>query len=163
MVAGRYGFEPLANHDRTDFSCGSDVLDTYLKRQASQDQRRLIAACYVLVDKDLGRVAGYYTLSAGSVEFEALPSEVSARLPRYPQVPVVRLGRLAVDARYQGQGLGRLLLVDALLRAFGVVAQVAAYAVVVDAKNEEAALFYERFGFQRLSDKTLTLFLPFAT
>lgn len=162
-MAGRFTFERLAGHDRSAFSCGSDELDAYLKRQAGQDQRRRVAACYVLVDEDGGRVAGYYTLSAGSVELEALPSEVSARLPRYPHVPVVLLGRLAVDGRYQGQGLGRRLLVDALLRALAVVPQVAAYAVVVDAKDEAAAQFYERYGFQRLLDRPLTLFLPVAT
>lgn len=162
-MADRFTFERLANHSRSDFSSGDSALDAYLKRQAGQDQRRHVATCFVLVDAGSQRVVGYYTLSASSLDFEALPNAVSQRLPRYPLVPAVLLGRMAVDARYQGQGFGRRLLVHALLQALGITPQVAAYAMIVDAKSDESAQFYERFGFERLGKESLRLFLPMAT
>lgn len=163
MSTGRYIFEPLAGQPRAAFSCGEDALDRYLKTQASQDQRRNIASCFVLFDKAGGAIAGYYTLSSTSIAFRDLPDSLTRRLPHYPNVPGILLGRFAVDRRYQGQGLARLLLVDALRRARAVTSQVAAAVVIVDAKSEEAAAFYERFGFARLQQEPLRLYLPIAT
>lgn len=133
-------------HDRYAFSCGVDVLDQYLARQASQDVRRRVSACYVAVEVRSGKVAGYYTLAAGGVPLTDLAPELTKRLPRYPSVPVARVGRLAVDLAYHGQKLGGALLADAAMRAMR--SEVAVFALVVDAKDDAAAAFYRHLGFE---------------
>lgn len=163
MSTGHTTFEPLGDHDRSAFSCGSETLDRYLRERAGQEQQRSVASCFVLVDRDTLAIVGYYTLSATAIVAKDLPRDLARRLPRYPNLPGILLGRLAVDARYQGQGFGRRLLVDALRRACDVTDQVAAVAVVVDAKDDAAAPFYESFGFTRFADEPLRLFLPIAT
>jgi ribosomal protein S18 acetylase RimI-like enzyme len=156
--------EPLASeHDRAAFSCGVEPLDRYLNQQARQDARSRVAAPFVLTDRDSGRIIGYYTLSAFAVDLTELPSQLRKRLPRYPQVPVVLLGRLAVDQRFAGQGWGKALLIDALRRSLEHSRQIAAMAVVVDAKDDAARSFYERYGFQRLADHEYRLFLAMGT
>ena len=122
-----------------------------------------MAAAFVLLDAEANSIAGYYTLSSGAVEPAALPPEVTRKLPRYPALPVVLLGRLAVDVRYQGQGLGGILLVDALRRALAHSAGVAAMAVIVDAVDEQARRFYEHYGFRRFADVEDRLFIPMGT
>lgn len=149
-----------AVHDRTAFRCGSEPLDRYLLEYASQDIRRRMAACFVAL-ADGPRIAGYYTLAAASLLLTDLPTRIAKKLPRYPTVPAVRLGRLAVDRAFQGKGLGGALVADALSRA--VQSEIAAYAVVVDAKDESAAAFYRHHGFIALPDSPETLFLPLAT
>lgn len=163
MSDDRYVFEPLGGHPRAAFSCGDEALDRYLQRQAGQDQRRNIASCFVLFDKTEQVIVGYYTLSATALAFQELPESLSKQLPRYPNVPGILLGRFAVDSRYQGRGFARRLLVDALRRARDVTSQVAAVMIIVDAKGEEAAAFYERFGFVRLEHEPRRLYLPVAT
>lgn len=147
-----------ASHDRGGFCSGTDPLDRYLREQATQDVRRRIAACHVLLDGD--RVLGYYTLAASSVPLQDLPQTLAKKLPRYPLVPAVRLGRLAVDRSLRGQGYGGALLADALQRA--AHADIAAYALLVDAKDAAAAAFYRHHGFIDLVDAGSTLFLPLA-
>lgn len=149
-----------ARHDRTPFACGEASLDTYLKQQATQDMRRRLAFCYVLHEPGSARILGYYTLSSTAVRFADLPPDVTKRLARYPQIPAVLLGRLAVDQTVQGQGISELLLVDALARALN--AEIAAHLMVVDALHERAAGFYEHFGFRRFADQPLRLYLPLA-
>lgn len=159
----KFSIEALArHHDRLRFRCGSDALDGYLRRQASQDARRNVSRVFVAIPEELEEVAGFYTLSAGSVERETLPEDVMKRLPRYP-VPVALLGRLGVDRRRVGQGLGRALLVDALRRVHHASDSLAVYAMVVDAKDDRARAFYERFGFIVLPDSATRLFLPMST
>jgi GNAT superfamily N-acetyltransferase len=160
----RYRIDRLGrHHDRAAFSCGEDALDTYLRRQARQDADRHLAAVFILFDPQSNRVAGYYTLSASSVQLADLPAEMQRRLPRYPHVPVVLLGRLAVNQHYQGQALGQALLFDALRRAFDFgTREIAAMAVIVDALHDRARTFYERYGFRRFSDEN-RLFLPMQT
>ncbi|MDN7465940.1 GNAT family N-acetyltransferase [Burkholderia gladioli] len=148
-----------AAHDRTRFDCGTPALDRYLRETATQDVRRRVAACFVMLDRDA--VVGYYTLSAASIALADLPLEISRKLPRYPAIPAVRMGRLAVDARYRGRGLGAALLVNALRRAAG--SEIPAVAMTVDAKDAGAAAFYRHFGFQSLTHDPLALFLPLAT
>ncbi|KGE10508.1 acetyltransferase [Burkholderia gladioli] len=148
-----------AAHDRTRFDCGTPALDRYLRETATQDVRRRVAACFVMLDRDA--VAGYYTLSAASIALADLPLEITRKLPRYPAIPAVRMGRLAVDARYRGRGLGAALLVNALRRAAG--SEIPAVAMTVDAKDAGAAAFYRHFGFQSLTHDPLALFLPLAT
>lgn len=145
---------------RRAFSCGVQPLDDYLKAGAGQDQRRGVSVAYVLMDEAHARIAGYYTLSAAAVGMEELPPEVVAGLPRYPAIPAFLIGRLAVDSGYRGQGIGGLLLVDALRRAIELSEAVAAQSVVVDAKDDGARRFYEKYGFQRLRDDPRRLYLP---
>ena len=146
-------------HIRADFQCGIDPLDRYLRQQAMQDARKNIAAPFVLIDAD-ERVLGFYTLSASSIQLSALPEATARRLPRYPQIPATLLGRLAVDSRQQGRGYGRFLLADALFRT--VRSEIAAFALLVDAKDEAARRFYERESFLALPDQPFKLFRPLA-
>lgn len=147
------------SHDRAGFDSGSQPLNRYLLQQVTQDVRRRIATCFVALTADQ-RIAGYYTLASSSVLLADLPAAVGKKLPRYPSVPAVRMGRLAVDRTRHGQGLGAALLADALDRA--ARSQIAAYALVVDAKDDAAAAFYRHHGFIGLSSAPLTLFLPLA-
>ncbi len=148
-----------SQHNREHFSCGTPALDQYFKNQVSQDIRRRVASCFVALAINQS-VAGFYTLAATSVALTDLPAHHAKKLPRYPLVPAVRMGRLAVGSEYQGQGLGAALLADALQRAAS--ADIAAYAFVVDAKDNQAARFYIHHGFTQLPDAALTLFLPLA-
>ena len=147
-------------HNRIAFSSGSGPLDQYVREQVTQDVRRRVAACFVAVATDQ-RIAGYYTLAAASLMLADLPASIGKKLPRYPTVPAVRMGRLAVDEAFKGQGLGSALLADALDRA--AHSEIAAYALMVDAKDDSAAAFYQHHGFIALPDSPLILFLPLAT
>jgi GNAT superfamily N-acetyltransferase len=116
-----------------------------------------MAAPFVLMLPD-GTIAGYYTLSSTSVQLRDLPEQTVRKLPRYPLVPATLLGRLAVDRRQQGKGYGRFLLADALYRA--AQSEIASFAVIVDAKNENARRFYERESFLPFPDQPMKLFRP---
>ena len=148
-----------ARHDRGPFASGVEALDRYLRTQASQDARKNIAAPFVLVLSD-GSIGGFYTLSATSLWLAELPEAIVRRLPRYPLIPATLLGRLAVDRQLQGQGCGRFLLADALHRA--VRSEIAAFAVIADAKDENARQFYARESFLALPDQPMKLFRPMA-
>lgn len=162
MKSPAFRIEPLSDaHDRTAFRCGEAALDRYFQTQATQDIRRRIANCFVAVEIATGRVAAFYTISAASIPFVDLPPEVSKRLPRYPTLPAVRIGRLAVDARFQRRGLGEALLMNAADRT--LQADAAAFTLLVDAKNAGAVAFYRRYGFRPLMSHPRTLFLPLAT
>jgi len=156
-----FAIEPLAGHDRGGFSCGSDALDRYFKVQVTQDVRRRVTHCFVAVEAEKLVVAGYYTLAAASVPTPDLPDAITKKLPRYPAIPAIRVGRLAVDLRFRGQGLGGALLADAATK--GLRAEVAAFALLVDAKDEGAVAFYEHHGFQRFRSQPRSLFLALAT
>ena len=161
MSGAPFQLAPLnAAHNRTDFDSGSEPLNRYLREQVSQDVRRRVAACFVAL-ADGQRIAGYYTLASASMLLADLPASTGKKLPRYPTVPAVRMGRLAVDQAFKGRGLGGALLADALDRA--ARSEIAAYALMVDAKDEAAAAFYQHHGFIALPDSPLTLFLPLAT
>lgn len=153
-----FRIERLHKQDRSGFECGVEALDRYLQTQASQEVRRRYAVCYLLIEPSSKRIAGYYTLSAGSIPVVDLPSDLSQHLPRYPSVPVARIGRLAVDLKFRSRGLGGALLYDAVKRSSA--GDLGVYAIVVDAKDEPAAGFYEHFGFLRLSSQPQVLFLP---
>ena len=153
-----FGIELLQKHDRSTFDCGVPELNAYFHSRVGQDVRRNFATCFVAMDQAEGRIAAYYTLATGSVLLGELPDDIAKRLPRYPQVPVVRVGRLAVDQNYQGQKLGGTLLADAIARS--IDSEIAAYAMVVEAKDKNAAAFYEHFGFLKLAQSSRTLFLP---
>lgn len=136
------------------------MLDRYFQQHVTQDVRRRVTACFVAVTDD-GRIAGFYTLATASALLTDLPKTIGKKLPRYPSVPTVRMGRLAVDQNYKGIGLGAALLADALDRSSR--SEIAAYALVVDAIDEQAARFYQHHGFIPFPDAAMTLFLPFET
>lgn len=164
MADERYRFEHLGQqHNRQDFSCGVEALDRYFRQLANQDFRRSLAVPYVLTEIATGNVIGYYTLSSLSIISTSLPDELTRRLARYKEFPTILLGRLAVDQRYRGQGFGELLLVDALRRCFAISKKMGAMSVVVDAKDDNALTFYERYGFIRFIDQEHRLYLPMAT
>lgn len=161
-MTGPFRIEALApEHDRVGFACGSDPLDKYLREQASQDIRRRVSACYAAIDIQTDAVAAYYTLAAGSVPLTELSEAIAKKLPRYPLVPVARIGRLAVSVAYQKRQLGAALLWDAGLRA--MQSGMGVFALVVDAKDETAAAFYKRHGFVGFSSNPLSFVLPIAT
>lgn len=146
-----------ASHDRTLFTSGSEPLDRYFQKQVTQDIRRRVTTCFVALDKDQS-IAGYYTLASATILLSGLPSSVSKKLPRYPTVPAVLMGRLAVRQKYKRQGLGGALLADALDRS--ARSEIAAFALLVDAKDDSATTFYQHHGFIALSDSPMSLFLP---
>lgn len=148
-----------SHHDRSGFESGVEPLDKYFRTQAGQDARKNMAAPFVLI-LPYGIIAGYYTLSSTSVNLAELPDQTARKLPRYPLVPATLLGRLAVDRRHQGKGYGRFLLADALYRI--VRSEIASFAVVVDAKDDNARRFYERESFLSLPDQPMKLFRPIA-
>jgi GNAT superfamily N-acetyltransferase len=159
-----YRIEALTkDHQRKNFSCGVAELDRYLHHQITQDQKRRVVAPFVLVEDRSLEVAGYYTLSASAVDLSAWPPQLAKKLPRYPAVPVVLLGRLAVDQKRRGQKLGEFLLIDALSKALANADQVAAVAVIVDAINDEAACFYRHYDFQQFPEQPHKLLLPMRT
>jgi ribosomal protein S18 acetylase RimI-like enzyme len=145
-------------HERTKFASGVEALDRYFREQVTQDVRRRATACYVAVDVATASVAGYYTLAAANVALSDLPAQLAKRLPRYPAVPVARLGRLAVAQAYQGRQLGGSLLWDAVMRALR--SEIAVVALVVDAKDEQAVSFYRHFGFVSFGSLARRLVLP---
>jgi GNAT superfamily N-acetyltransferase len=144
-------------HDRAGFTCGVEALDRYLRRQASQDMKQDVATVFVATAPERDRVLGYYTLSMASLHLDQLPADLARRMPRYPTLPAVRLGRLAVHEDERGRGLGTHLLMDAMARALKT--EIAWTALLVDAKDEGARRFYAPFGFQRFEDEGLRLYL----
>lgn len=152
---------PLDGRDRSAFTCGNDALDRYLRNQATQDIKRRVAACYIAIHGESSAIAGFYTLSAADIALTDLPPDLTKRLPRYPSLPAARLGRLATDSRFRGQKLGAALLADAVLRA--AASEVAVYAMIVDAKDEEAEAFYRHHGFLQLPSAPGKLFAPLAS
>ena len=155
--------EPLGNHhDRTQFVCGVSVLNDYLAKYAKQDVKRKASAVFVLVDRsDTTRIIGFYTLCATSVALSELPEEVTKKLPRYPEIPAILVGRLARDVNYPG--VGQLLLSDAISRCVRVASEIAASLIVVDSKGDAANRFYEKFGFVSLPKLPDRMFLPMQT
>lgn len=158
-----YVCEPLGKqHDRTQFDCGAPVLNEYLAKYANQDVKRRAAAVIVLMARaNPRRVVGYYTLSAISVELSSLPPGQVKRLPRYPQVPAILIGRMARDVGFLGTG--ELLLADALERCVHVSSVIAASLIVVDSKGEAATRFYRKFGFLSLPKLADRMFLSMRT
>ena len=155
--------EPLGNqHDRTQFDCGVSILNDYLAKYAKQDVKRKASAVFVLVNRaDPKRVIGFYTLCATSVLLSELPEELTKKLPRYPEIPAILVGRLARDINFPG--VGGLLLLDAIARCVRVASDIAASLIVVDSKGDAATRFYEKFGFLSLPKLDGRVFLPMQT
>jgi len=136
-----------ASVNAASFRCGHEALDGYIRRYASQDVRRNVARVFVVTpENEPEQLAGFFTLSAGSVSCASLPASWSRKLPRYP-VPVALIGRLAVDTKFQGKGLGSILLADACQKVAQASAVLAVAGIIVDAKDEAAISFYSHFGF----------------
>ena len=149
-----------AIHDRQGFECGVPALDEYLHRFAEQHRNRGISSIYVLTESaQPERMLGYYTLSAAEIDGQRLTETERKKLLRFP-MPCFRMGRLACRTQQRGTGLGKLMLACAVDRCLKARQQVAAYALVVDAKDDRAKAFYAHFGFKSLQDAPLTLYLP---
>jgi predicted GNAT family N-acyltransferase len=146
------------DHDRSAFNCGNDRLDRYLHSVATQDKKKNIAIPYVIFDRDRQKIIGYYTLSMSGINLEELPEQMAKKLPKYPIVGVTLIGRLAVSSDYKGSGWGKLLILDALHRSLTASRATASFAVVVDAIDEAAVRFYQRFDFQPFPDSSTKLF-----
>lgn len=146
------------HHNRADFDCGEESLNAFIKQFARQNSEKGLGRTFVAVLPDDSRVYGYYTIASGAVRFDTLPE----KLPRYP-IPVVLLGRLAVDNAAKGQKLGEGLLLDALKRAVSLADQLGIYAVEVYALSDPARAFYLKYGFIELSDDKFHLHLPIKT
>ena len=160
--AFRYEIQPLSSkHKRDQFSSGIEPLDAYLHRQAGQEAKRHVAAPFVLIEPPSDQVLAYYTLSSSSIDLTDLPADLAKKLPRYSDMPVILMGRLAVDARLKGNGLGEFLLMDALRQS--AQNPIAAMALIVDAKDQSAKSFYQHFDFIPLQNKPMRLFLPMTT
>lgn len=165
---GRLALELLnRKHNRDTFSCGIEFLDRYLKRQANQDSKRRISRVFVACGSQEGsqegfqetEVLGYYTLSTFALDLSALPEKIAKRLPRHPVLAAL-IGRLAVNTSMQGQGVGGLLLANAIRRTLAVSDEIAIFALVVDAIDDKAEVFYSHYGFSRLAASGTRLFLP---
>ena len=156
-----YLIRPLdAGINTADFQCGSDPLNEYIRRYASQDIRKNVSRVFVATpDSDTKKLAGFFTLSAGSVNCSSLPTSLARKLPRYP-VPVALIGRLAVDNDSQGQGLGSILLADACQKVSRASSVLAVVGIIVDAKDDKAISFYKHFGFIPLPGQPDRLLLP---
>ena len=140
------------SHKKVHFNCGQPLLDDYLKKQASQDMKRQLSACFVIIDqrkKDV--IRGYYTLSNTSIPLDYLPDNLKSKLPKsYKSIPATLLGRLARDKEVSKQGMGEFLLMDALFRSYIATENLGSYAVIVDPIDEKAIKFYLDYGFTLL-------------
>lgn len=157
--------EPLDSrrHIRSNFYCGKDSLDNYIRKQASQDLKRRVSTVFVLIDEPEFEVLAYYTLSTYTVDITVLDQDFAKGLPRYPLLPATLLGRLAVDNRQKGKRFGELMLVDALKKALNASTQVASLAVIAEALDDSACNFYIKYGFQQFRQNPLKLYLPMKT
>jgi GNAT superfamily N-acetyltransferase len=147
-----------AHHDKVAFSCGNEQLDRYLHVSATQDQKRNIAISYVICDRDRQKIIGYYTLSMSGINLEQLPEAISKKLPKYPIIGVTLIGRLAVDRDYKGFGWGKLIIMDTFQRSLNISKVTGSFAVVVEAIDDDAIRFYQRFDFKNFSDCDRKLF-----
>lgn len=158
----KLAFEPLKKkHDRESFTSGEPALDDWFRKRALQDVKRNISRVFVAIDDD--GVAGFYSLSAFTIALAGVPAELAHKLPRYDAFPAALIGRLARAERVRGQGVGELLLADAIKRVLAVDESMAIFAIVVDSKNESATKFYGSFGFSLFPDTPRRLFLLTAT
>jgi len=140
-------------HNRKEFDCGKELLNNYLKTQAGQDVKRKLSVCYVLAEEGINAIQGYYTLSNYSIPLSSFSEQVQKKLPQsYTSIPVTLLGRLAIDTRFQGKGIGKILLIDALKRSYEISKNMGSFAVVVDPLDDEARSFYAKYDFIVLPD-----------
>ena len=140
-------------HNRKDFDCGKELLNDYLKNQARQDVKRKLSACFVLADSETKVIQGYYTLSNNSIPLSSFSEQIQNKLPKsYKSIPTTLLGRLAIDKKYQGNGIGKILLIDALKRSCGISNEIGSFGIIVDPIDDEAKGFYQKYDFIELPD-----------
>ncbi len=154
--------EPLGKHDRAAFFCGVAALGDWFRLRAGQDERRNVARVFVAIDDRFG-VVGFYSLSSFTLAITDLPAEHGKRLPRYDDIPAALIGRFARDERVRGEGVGDLLLADAVRRVLSAARSLAVFAIVVEAKDEQAVDFYCDFGFEPFPNRPLRLFMTAST
>lgn len=155
--------EMLSSHDRSDFRCGNDRIDKYFRETVSQDVKRDYAKCFVAVDVETGRVAGFYTLTANSIPLTEIPDDLKKKMPRYPTVPVGLIGWLGRHLDFKGSGLGEVLLFDAIKRLVNNTT-VGLHAIIADAIDDDAIKFYDGFGFVSLAaDRPNRMYMTVAT
>lgn len=157
----RFVSEPLAKHDRSTFSSGNERIDTYFKQTVSQDIKRNYAFCYVLVERESARLAGFYTLSSHSIALTELELDWARKLPRYPSVPAALIGWLGRNLSFRGQSVGSMLLYDAIARLAASPAGV--HAICADAIDAVAAAFYKAHQFESFLSRPQSLYLPMKT
>lgn len=153
-ISGEYSF--------SDFDCGNENLNSFLKNYASQNEKKNISSTYLFVrsnDNNESLVIGYYAISTGELGLNSLSLKEKKKLPRYP-VPIIRIVRLAIDLKFQKRGLGKQLLFAALLKTYELSREVGIYAVIVDAIDEEARSFYLKYNFKQFEDNDMSLYLP---
>ncbi len=149
-----------SNHKKKEFFCGNNKLDNYLQKQANQDIKRKLSACFVPKDETSNLLKGYYTLANNSIPQDLIPIQLQKKLPKsYIANPTTLLGRLAIDNRFQGKGIGKLLLIDALKRSYEISKSLGSFAVVVDPIDKNAENFYNKYGFIKLPTSG-KMFLP---
>lgn len=152
-----------ASHNKKEFSCGNEMLDEYFRKQANQDVKRKLSVCFVMIDDNTNRIKGYYTLANNGISQDFVPMEFQKKLPKScSTIPTTLLGSLAVDERFKGQGIGKLLLLDALRKCYDISKSIGSFAVVVDPIDQEAIRFYTKYGFITLPDSG-KMFLPMNT
>ncbi len=145
------------------FFCGKEMLDLYLHKQVNQDVKRKLSVCFILNDEETNCIKGYYTLSNSSIPPGYIPGHIQKKLPKsYTSIPTILLGRLATNQRFQGQGIGKLLLIDALKRCHKIFITIGSFAVAVDPIDQQAENFYTKYGFIKLPGSG-KLFLPMKT
>ena len=168
----KISIEPLdpQKHDRAAFSCGTDRLDNFLKRTARKHQAGDFTRVWVATESGKAEILGYYALNAHSLEGDDLPAHLARNAPRFGGIPAVYLSMIAIDRRHQGQGLGRILLADALNRAVAAADQIGLKAVVLDViedggpeLTEKRRAFYVAMGFQSLPSRSLRMFISIET
>ncbi|MFT4822730.1 MAG: GNAT superfamily N-acetyltransferase [Halioglobus sp.] len=164
MMLPAWHEEPIEKrHDRAGFDCGDDDLNNFLQRHARKSHEKGGAKTFLAIDdRDDTSVIGFYSLSPASIAYERTPEVVKRGLAGH-EVPVFRLGRLAVDKSVQGQGTGGKMLLTAGRRCLYVAAEAGGVALLIDAKNERVAKWYASYGAVPLRDAPLSLFLPFKT
>jgi len=140
-------------HNRKDFDCGKELLNDYLKSQAGQDVKRKLSVCFVSSDSETNVIQGYYTLSNYSILLSSFSEQIQKKLPKsYNSIPTILLGRLAIDKKYQGKGIGKILLIDALKRSYGISNEIGSFGIIVDPIDDEAKGFYQKYDFIELPD-----------
>ncbi|MBK5203314.1 MAG: GNAT family N-acetyltransferase [Prolixibacteraceae bacterium] len=140
-------------HNRKDFDCGKELLNSYLKNQASQDVKRKLSACFVLIGNETKYIKGYYTLSNNSIPLSYFAEQIQKKLPKsYTSIPTTLLGRLAIGKKFQGQGIGKILLIDALKRSYEISKTIGSFGIIVDPIDNEAKSFYHKYDFIELPD-----------
>ena len=151
-----------ANHNRNNFDCGSEALNQYLQRTARQHNQKGISRTLVLVDTERPQIViGFFTLALCEISTRILPSKWAKKYPTI--VAGVKLARLAVDKSYQRQGIGKILMIEAMKKALIIADNAGVIGLFVDAKDEVAKSYYNRYGFVELKDHPLKMFLPLAT